>query len=119
MKRNYFLYLLFSFLIFLWLPQVVNAQVGRCARIDGLRVNVERVREGEAFTCTVTVDKAHEGSSTIGCGVSFNGVHATNFCPSDEFFGGWRGNQAQFNCIFPNTNLPPTITSVDLEAFDF
>ena len=51
--------------------------------------------------------------------MSFNGGWPLDYCPSDEFFGGWSGNNADFNCIFPSTNLPAEIKTVELVGYDF
>jgi hypothetical protein len=109
---SFFLAMLFA------LPLPISAE-NICTTIESIAINVNQIEAGTPFTCKVTVDSAHAGSTFIGCGLSFNGAHPTDLCPSDEFFGGWKDNVAQFNCVFPNTNIPSTIDRIDLVAYDF
>lgn len=107
----------FFIAVFFIVPTVLS--VFACAEIQSISVDVSSIKAGDPYKCTVTVDSGHTNSKTIACGVSFNGGWPLDYCPSDEFFGGWEGSSAKFNCIFPHTNLPSDIKNVEMVGYDF
>jgi len=95
-----------------------NAEAG-CAEILDIRINVNEISSGKPYSCEVQVDSGSSGSRTIACGVSFNGGYPMDFCPSDQFFQGWSGSTARFNCIFPNTRIAGETDTVEMVGWDF
>lgn len=108
---------IFLFSIVFFSGGTVYAQ--SCATIEGVSSSTPTVASGKPYTCNVTVAEGSAGSKNIACGVSFDGGYPFDFCPSDEFFSGWSGNVAGFNCVFPNTNIPKDIKKVELVGYDF
>ena len=76
-----------------------------CATITTISTDQTTITPQQPFKCNVEVSPQFAGSETIACGISINGEFPTDFCPSDEFFGGWQGNRAQFNCVLPEKTL--------------
>lgn len=114
MKKIIFLFIAAT--VFAGAPSV-NAQ--SCATIESVSSSTSSVASGKPYTCNVTVTEGDAGSRNIACGISFDGGYPFDFCPSDEFFSGWSGNVAGFNCVFPNTNIPKDIKKVELVGYDF
>jgi hypothetical protein len=106
------------FFLVLFFPYQIHAQT-TCATIQEVNVSTTEITSKTPFNCDVVVDSTHANSKTIACGISFNDGFPLDFCPSDQFFGGWQGNTAKFNCLIPNTNIPSTITSIKLIGYDF
>ncbi len=116
---HYLLYILLPvFSIIVLSPASVSAQSG-CAQIESVTVDTSTIRSGQPYKCQVNVAPGSAGDRSIGCGVSFDGGYPLDFCPSDQFFGGWSGNTATFNCVFPNTNISSSIKKVEMVGWDF
>lgn len=106
-----------SFFILFFFTQKTEAQTS-CAQINSIQIDTIEIQPQKIFKCDVEVLSEFAGSPNIACGVSFDGAWPTDFCPSDEFFGGWQGNKARFNCVLPQKNID-TGTKIEVVAFDF
>jgi hypothetical protein len=87
-----------------------------CVQIKKVSVDQDVIKIKKLFKCFVETDQI---SNTIACGISVNGSWPQNFCPSDQFFGGWRENIATFNCVIPNEILLNGKNDIELVGFDF
>ncbi len=89
-----------------------------CAAITSVQASNTRILAKTPFKCNVQVAPEFAESETIACGIRMNGEFPADMCPSDEFFGGWQGNTAQFNCAYPYDSIEKN-TIVELVSFDF
>lgn len=112
-----FICIILFVIVFLVIHQTTYAQ-SSCATISTVTTDTPDIQSEQPFKCTVTVGEGFAGSSTIACGISLDNRFPSDFCPSDEFFGGWQGNTAQFNCVFPYKSISQN-TVVKLMAYDF
>jgi len=121
-KRIFFntLMLLFTFFfittaLFIKYKENAFAQQG-CVQILQVYTDPDTVTPNTLFKCLVQTDRV---SRNVACGVSIDGSWPQNVCPSDQFFGGWQGNTAVFNCVLPDENLFKGNNTLELVAFDF
>lgn len=89
-----------------------------CASITSVQASNNKITVKAPFKCNVQVSPQFAESETIACGIRINGEFPADICPSDEFFGGWQGNTAQFNCVYPYDFIEKNST-LELVAFDF
>lgn len=85
---------------FLFTP-LIRAQ--ECVAINSVTISeMQNQTNGTYFKCVVNVDSKYAGSENVACGLK-NDTEAfpKDYCPSSQFFGGWSGSTATFNCVIP------------------
>jgi len=110
-----FIFFLLIFFILLGSAKITYSEQN-CVQIKGIKTDQEVIEAKKLFKCYVETDRR---SKTVACGVSVNGGWPQNFCPSDEFFGGWINNTAVFNCVIPEESFLNPQNNLELVGFDF
>jgi hypothetical protein len=110
-----FLFLFIATALFIKYKKNTYAQQS-CVQILQVYTDPATVTPNTLFRCLVQTDRV---SRNVACGVSINGSWPQNVCPSDQFFGNWRGNTAVFNCVLPDKNLFRGNNALELVAYDF